>query len=147
MYVSAQRVCSPSREGVNAFLSLHAEPHLEEVDWNDPPLKKLVDEQPGILLFQDCDLTPGGNHVRSFLDVVAKNHTPVAQITAALQAMVPAVARSLVPFAGAVDGVAVRFDGDAGLVDDRADEYRLLARRIVRLLEGSLNRAPASAAE
>lgn len=112
MYVSAQRVCSRTREGVNAFLSLHSEAQLGDLDWNSPPLERIIDEQPGVLVSKECDLPAGGNHVRSFLDVVARDQVPVEPIKDALRTLSAAVAASPVPFHALVAGVAVRFDAD-----------------------------------
>ncbi len=143
MYITAQRVRSFSlsaRQGVNAFLSFHGETETRADDWDNPSLERFADANPGILADQQCDVQPGGNSVRSFLDVVTADETDVSQISAALDAFEASLAQASLPHAETIDRVAVRFNVERALEPERVDEYRRLKARVLLLLERWLTR-------
>ncbi|WP_437663871.1 hypothetical protein [Sorangium sp. So ce1182] len=137
MYLTAQRVASaaPPREGINAFLSLHGEEGAAAIDWDSPRVELVAEELPGVLLLRECDLRPGGNRVRSFLDVVVRDQVDRAHVQVALDEFHRRLASARLPYVDVVDGVGVRFSAEPSLDPERLDEYRLLRSRVLRLLE------------
>jgi hypothetical protein len=141
MYITAQRVRSPSlgaREGINAFFNLHDEEGAQAEDWDNPSLDRLADVNPGVLVDQECDLAPGGNQVRSFLDVVTANTTDLSQLGAALEAFEGWLASKPLPCVATLSHVTIRFDADRALEAERVDEYQTLKARVLRLFERHL---------
>ncbi|HEU4410438.1 MAG TPA: hypothetical protein VFS43_34605 [Polyangiaceae bacterium] len=143
MYITAQRVRSSSlaaRQGVNAFLNLHDKAEARAENWDNPSIERLADANPGILVDQECDVPPGGNSVRSFLDVVTADTTDVSRVSAALEAFEASLARAPLPHVETIDRVAVRFNAERALEPERIDEYRRLKARVTLLLERWLDR-------
>lgn len=77
MYVCAQRVqavagLQKGAQGINAFLYLHGH------TWNGPPSSEWLPEtNPGVIADRMIEVPPPGNRVRSYLDVVASDGTPL----------------------------------------------------------------------
>src|SRR5690606_28704496 len=72
MYITAQRVRASQGgdEGINAFLHRHAS------SWAEAPPDNIPDRDPGELVRSAVIIEPGGNQVRSYLDIVAPEGTP-----------------------------------------------------------------------
>jgi hypothetical protein len=83
MYATAQRVRSTGgKEGLNGFLHMHGPGFPWPPDpWNLP------ETRPGEQVSEDVDVPPGGNNVRSYLDVIAPDKTPADEIDAALTSL------------------------------------------------------------
>jgi hypothetical protein len=83
MYVAAQRVISPSgQRGVNVYMYLHG------FAWNGPPAPAfLPNYNPGVLVWQDIQRSPPGNHIISYLDVVASDDMPRVTLATYLGAL------------------------------------------------------------
>lgn len=133
MYLTAHRVVSPTagRAGINAFYYRHGD--ASAVDWGDPDPGFVAESEPGELVSDDIDVAPGGNLVRSYLDVVAHDSTPLEAVTQALDRFresalgsLPAVLRGK---------VSIRFNAEAGLDPEaRPAEFDDLRARVDRLL-------------
>lgn len=133
MYLTAHRVVSPTtgRTGINAFHYRHGE--VPEVDWTNPDPGVIPETEPGNLISDDVEVAPGGNLVRSYLDVVAHDSTAIHAITQALDQFresalgsVPAVLRGV---------VGIRFSAEAGLAPEALPlEFDNLRDRVDRLL-------------
>lgn len=67
MYITAQRVLAASsqEEGINAFL------HKHSISWTGTPPKGIPEQDPGALVDRHVEIPPGGNRVRSYLDIIA----------------------------------------------------------------------------
>jgi hypothetical protein len=78
MYLVAQHVLSPAGrgEGVNAFCYLHG----PDLAWLGVPPEGIPGQNPGVLTAQLISVAPPGNRVRSYLDVIAPDETPQAEI-------------------------------------------------------------------
>lgn len=109
MLLTAQRVTSGEKQGVNAFLYWHGRDILAD----DPFL--LLDADPGTLQLRMVELDPGGNRVRSYLDVVIPDQATRAQVEAALDVLERAPRPDAVPALIHVGGGAARISMDAGL--------------------------------
>lgn len=109
MYATAHLVRSASgEEAVHAFYHRHG-----DVEWPDDVVD-WPESNPGQLVAQHAILPVGGNPVHAFLDVLAPDETPWAQVEAALESLrleVGAVEEPVVLLAGAV---TVRFGSDLG---------------------------------
>lgn len=70
MYLSALHVLrlQTGEEGFNAFHYAHA----GGAGWVEPP-EAVPDEDPGELVNRVIDVAPGGNRVRSYLDIVGRD--------------------------------------------------------------------------
>lgn len=133
MFLTAHRVTSPSsgRSGINAFYYRHGDEVA--VDWTNPDPVAIGETEPGILVGDAIEVAPGGNLVRSYLDVVAHDATPVAAVEKALadcrartDTGVPMVVRG---------SVGVRFGVELGLEEDaRGPEFEDLRDRALGLL-------------
>jgi hypothetical protein len=78
MYATAHRVRSPQGvEGVNAFLHKHG----PDFSWPSEPWR-LPEENPGRIVIQKVAIEPGGNNVRSYLDVIAPDDVEASDIEA-----------------------------------------------------------------
>ncbi|QRK05588.1 hypothetical protein JQX13_36355 [Archangium violaceum] len=133
MYLTAHRIFSPAtgRTGINAFRYRHGEG--AKVDWTNPDPTVVPETEPGELASDEVEVAPGGNLVRSYLDVVAHDSTTVTAITQALDRFrasdfgsLPAVLRG---------AVGVRFSAEVGLAPEaRPAEFDALRERLDRLL-------------
>ncbi len=90
MYLSAQRVRSPRGEsGVNVLLFRHGEAVPGAILGLPVPetLARVSQQQPGKLFASRLALTPGGNSVEAFLDLVAPDDAPIERLEAAIVAL------------------------------------------------------------
>lgn len=110
MLLTAQRVRSVSGvEGINAFCSLHG-----EYSWPGPPPSGVPDSNPGERANEIIAVPPGGNRVRSYLDVIAPDETPTTEILAAVPVFLTAVQTSPLPWVATAGRCTFRFGLEAG---------------------------------
>lgn len=83
MYATAHHVVSPAgKEAVHAFLHVHGEDFPWPADpWNLP------ERAPGKVHWENTTLPPGGNRLRSYLDVLAPDVVTARELDAALTAL------------------------------------------------------------
>ncbi|MHB8876959.1 MAG: hypothetical protein ACYC8T_24955 [Myxococcaceae bacterium] len=87
MYLTAQRVrASDGREGVNVIGYSHRGATYADIDWRNPDVVHISEEQPGRLMFTVFALDTKGNSVRSFLDVAVSDEVPARTVAALLEA-------------------------------------------------------------
>jgi len=137
MYVTAHHVRrrvpgQPDLEGVNAFAHLHGP------DFPFPTeAARLPDEQPGVevLALRDVTVPPGGNDVRSYLDVVAPDGTDVRAAEATIDQVRDALAVERLPLVVRHGGVTLRFGLQFGLYGVRREEFDGLAAKVLALWE------------
>lgn len=85
MYICAQRVIRPGGEaqGINSYYYVHG-----PYEWRErPPSEFLPETNPGDLADSVVELDPPGNRVRSYLDIVAPDHTPLGHLVHAVRAV------------------------------------------------------------
>ena len=125
MYLTAQHVVSPSGqgEGINAFYYSHG-PYV----WEGLPPAGIPDSNPGVLVYQTVAIRQGGNHVRSYLDVVAPDETKWTEIRQSFIAFVSESQRTALPWVGVRGRCFFRIGLELGLVQrwqrEIADLYR-----------------------
>jgi hypothetical protein len=127
MYLTAQHVqASSGAEGVNAFRYDH-----ETRVWDGLPPAGIPDQDPGVLIAQSIEVPPPGNRVRAYLDIVAPDETPWAEIRRAFFTFVSEAQRSPLPWVGVVGRCLFRLEMERAVATqwqrELADLYRAAA--------------------
>lgn len=126
MFLTAQHVASSAgAEGINAFVYHHG-PYV----WHGLPPAGIPDTNTGMLVAQTIEQPPPGNRLRSYLDVVAPDETPSAEIQAAFVAFVTAAQGAPLPWHGVIGRVSFRMDMDAGCAATWQQELAVLYRAV-----------------
>jgi hypothetical protein len=129
MLLTAQRVRSlAGREGINAFCNLHG-----PYDWVGEPPAGIPDTNPGERVHEIASIAPGGNHVQSYLDIVAPDETPTAEILAGVRRFVVAVRNQALPWSATVGRCTFRFGLDLRLEQQWAAEFQELLEAALRV--------------
>jgi hypothetical protein len=125
VYLTAHHVVSPGkkREGVNAFLYLHAGQAWEHLSPADVP-----SQNPGTLLAQSITVPPPGNRVRSYLDIVAPDEVRWEDVHVGLMEFVGRLQSSPLPWAGESRNGYFRVGMDLGLSSRWQKELAVLYR-------------------
>jgi hypothetical protein len=117
--LTAQHVrASTGAEGINTFCRVHGPKEWPETFPPDLPRGELVN--------QAISIPPGGNRVRSYLDVTAPDEISTQEIR---NAVVPFIAQSrghALPWAGKIGRCTFRFGVETGLHASWPDELRQL---------------------
>jgi hypothetical protein len=122
MLLTAQYVRSAAgEEGVNAFCNLHG-----SLTWPGEPPAGIPESNPGEPANQNITVPPGGNHVRSYFDVVTPDETPTSEILAAVQQFVVAMRGCPLPWESTIGRCTIRFGIDLGLEHAWVEEFRRL---------------------
>jgi hypothetical protein len=127
MILTAQHVrTSEGVEGINAFCRFHG-PH----EWTDQPPEDLPE---GELVNQNISLPPGGNDVRSYLDITAPDETPTQEIRKAIVQFIERSRGRSLPWTGTIGRCTLRFGVEQALHVRWHEELRqlLLAALTVR---------------
>lgn len=137
MYATAQRVVSPTGpQGVNAYLYRHGEEEAR-IDWRRVDPGELTSSLPGMMVAQKTEIPPGGNHVRSFLDVVGPDSTSPDRIAEALRQFADSAPREC-PFRSG--DLSIQFSADYGLAGAEKREIEALSGRILAVLSAPAER-------
>ena len=128
MYLTAQNVRSPKGvEGINAFHYSHGATYA----WQGLPPEGIPDKNPGTLVAETINvLPPGGNRVRSYLDVVAPDGTPWSEIRPAFIAFVSEAQRGPFPWIGVSGRVFFRIGIELALAQTWQREIAELYRAV-----------------
>lgn len=96
MYVTAQRVVSPAtkHQGVNAFLYRHG------MNWTTSPPADVPEQNPGTLVARAISVSPPGNRVRSYLDIVAPDEATWNEVRAELMTFLGQAQSGSLPWSG-----------------------------------------------
>ena len=137
MYLTAQRVLkrNTGETGINAFSYLHDVKALPDLDWENPDLDLVVNTCPGRLVENEYDLSPGGNEVLSYLDVISDDSTTPMEIQTALDAFQGTLPGKNLPFVHGMGRIAVRFGAVVGLSGAEEIEYKALKGRLQKFLK------------
>ncbi len=126
MLLTAQRVLSPSgQEGVNAFCHLHG-----PYDWIEPP-DGIPDTNPGECVNERIAVAPGGNRVRSYLDIIAPDDTATSEILATVRHFLAHVQESPLPWVETVGRCTFRFGLELGIEEQWTVEFVMLLEAAV----------------
>ncbi len=127
MLLVVQRVRSlRGEDGVNRFAYLAG-----EHNWNDP--RKVLDSEPTTLLVQSTSVEPGGNHVRSYLDVVFPDNYTREQATWILSTIPRVDEIEALPYTSSLGDAAWRFNAVLELHQFRQGELEQLAEEAYAL--------------
>jgi len=120
MILTAQHVrASTGEEGINAFCRLQG-PH----EWADLSSGDLAEDlAAGELVNQAIVLQPGGNDVRSYLDVIAPDETPTQEIRHAVVLFVDRSRGRTLPWMETVGRCTFRFGVEQGLHASWPEEF------------------------
>lgn len=136
MYLAAQHVVSPGGSaGINAFHYQHG-PRV----WQGLPPPGIPDLDPGTLVNQSVVVEPPGNRVRSYLDVIAPDGTPTAEIRQAFIGFLSEAQSSPLPWAGVSGPCLFRISMERTLIGHWQREVVHLYDAVCRLLKEASSR-------
>jgi hypothetical protein len=129
MLLTAQHVVSDAgKAGVNAFCNLHG-----PFTWPGEPPAGIPESNPGEPANQSIAVQPGGNRVRSYLDVVAPDETPTSEILAAVQQFVSVMRENPLPWKSTIGRCTIRFGLDLGLEQVWFEEFQRLVEAAMQV--------------
>jgi hypothetical protein len=130
MYLTAQHVVSSDGSaGINAFHYQHG-----PLVWQGLPPPGIPDLEPGTLVNQSVVVEPPGNRVRSYLDVIAPDETPVAEIRQAFIGFLSEAQPTPLPWAGVSGSCFFRLSMERTLAAHWQREVALLYHAVIRFL-------------
>lgn len=138
MYLTAQRVYSlrTRKTGVNAFLYRHGDATVPGMSWDRPMIERVADDVIGTRGPEHIEIAPGGNRVLSFVDIVAADPTPIAQIEEAVREFRAKFTTARLPESLTLGAIAIRFGAQYGLPEDHTRaEFAQIAERALELLK------------
>ncbi len=124
IYLTAHRVVSPTRgdEGLNAFRYSSG-----NYIWDGPPPAPFdLDVDPGVLVDQRVTVQPPGNHVRSYLDIVAPANAAFHELRSAVEATADGDAPQRLPAEWSSGRIWIRFSAERALLPFWRTELRRL---------------------
>lgn len=129
MYLTAQRVLAIASgdEGINAFHHRHPR------SWIGPPPAGIPETNPGELVKREIDISPGGNRVRSYLDIIAPEETPWSDIREALLSLAAANASTPFPWTQTSGNIRLLASMEPTLAPNWQTELALLYQAILRV--------------
>ena len=130
MYLTSHRVVSPSkrREGVNSFYYLHGH------EWNPEQSDDfLPDINPGVLRDDAIQVSPPGNRVRSYLDIVGPDSLTLSELNRFLDGILCGPPPGRLPFSRVAERIWCRFYADTGLAQVWRQELRVLFQHVMAL--------------
>lgn len=131
MYITAHRAQSEDKEGINAFFHLHG----LVLDWSSEAWR-IPEVNPGRELLSSIEIEPGGNTVRSYLDIIAQDRCSSELIRDALSALRIELSIQPNPVVYRYDQVILRFGVELCLKP--AEELDILFEAIWPLLQQGL---------
>ncbi|OGJ92074.1 MAG: hypothetical protein A2268_05955 [Candidatus Raymondbacteria bacterium RifOxyA12_full_50_37] len=138
MYLTSQRVVSKDgQEGINSFFHLHR-PHKQPKLKGPADITAVAEDNTGKLIKDNCEVEPGGNRVKSYLDIVAPDDAGEKQITAALDNLQGEIDQSKMwPITYLADGIGIRFNTDMELYKALEEEFSTLKASALALLRSA----------
>jgi len=138
MYATAQHVVSRAgAAGINGFLHRHG----PEFSWpaDTRAVALLPSATPGEEVSRHIVVPPGGNPVRSYLDLLAPHGTHIAELLSALREAEATVEQQLdAEWVVARGAVVIVFGVEGSLASARRGEFERLAAEVESLLVGEL---------
>jgi hypothetical protein len=134
MYLTAQRVvASDTKVGINVFLHIHADGKQPDMK-NIAMITRVAEIDTGTLVIKNCELPPGGNRVKSYLDIVSDDNITQDIFRAAIASSRTKISSEALPFQDIVGSLGIRFGAEIGLYDIVGQEYDELANAALLLL-------------
>ena len=114
MYLTAQRVRAPDgRQGINAYLHWHGKGGHTGPSWRDTAGRHLG--VPSAIHGPIEQVPPGGNSVRSYLDIFAPDGATPTEVTGALLQLLANLEPKSLPARGSVGRVQFEFGMERAL--------------------------------
>ncbi len=134
MYITAQRVISEEgQQGINSFFHLHR-PNKQPKPATPSDVVSVAESNTGKLIKDQVEIKPGGNRVRSYLDIVAPDTMDAKSIIAALDKFREDINQSRMgPIISIANRIGLRFSAEIEMYKILGDEYDALKNRVVAL--------------
>lgn len=140
MYLTSQRVVSNDgrHAGINTFYHSHSS-QKQPLLSNITDIVSVAEINTGRLVRSKCDVSPGGNRVRSYLDIVAADNINENSIKNALDSFRSEIThKQLPPIIEIINHIGIRFSAEFGLYEGIVNEYDQLVKRAIGLLENPM---------
>jgi hypothetical protein len=134
MYLTAQKVESPNGIiGINSFYHSHKGIPLPKT-LSTREIISVAESNTGTLIKDKCDVKPGGNKVKSYLDVVALDSIDEKSLVSALTKFQNELkGKEIGPIIEIIDKIGFCFTAELPLYDNLDDEFTLLKKRALSL--------------
>ena len=133
MYLTAQRVVShKNQSGINIFLHMHKDgkqPIMENIS----TITYVAEINTGDIVDENCELPPGGNRVKSYIDIVSSNDITQDIIENTIKMAKSKISSAELPFQQIIGSVGIRFGAEIGLYEIVSQEYDDLTNAAVIL--------------
>jgi hypothetical protein len=134
MYLTAHLVRSANgSEGINSFLHRHGENFV----WPDDA-STLPEQNPGPIVASNISVSPGGNSVRAYLDVLGEDGLENAEIAQAIGMLRQDLAERRNPTVFRFGRITVRFGTEPGLSAMREQYLEMLNGAAAKLLQENI---------
>jgi hypothetical protein len=134
MYVTAQFVRNArGQHGVNVFAFVHGKTPLPTTARGEPDVAQVAEFEPGRCVDEHVELTPGGNVVEAYLDVVAPDRFSKARVHEAIDRLQEEIRHPQGPWTVVDRRVGVRFYATPG-----SDQPQTVGDALARLRERAL---------
>lgn len=134
MLITAQRVRSARRTGINTFLFHHGVEESAKINWDAIDVDAVVETHPGYLVAETIEVIPGGNSVDSFLDILAPDGTSKDILLGLLGHATELVGREHERAQVVRGKVVARLSAERVPYPERVGEFRALRDRVAALL-------------
>ncbi|HEY3356163.1 MAG TPA: hypothetical protein VGQ83_23125 [Polyangia bacterium] len=133
MYLTSHLVRTPAHDhgGVNTFIYTHHGASSPAIDWADPDIRRIAEEQPGSLVAAITSVPAGGNEVLAYLDVVAPEGLSSRAVAHEIPSALPGGTPPIVWRAGRL---TLRYGTVIGLEPRANALFALLAGELCRIL-------------
>ena len=136
MYLTSHRVKSKEdAEGINASIYRHGDSFVVDEEASHVPEKN-----PGEFVSRKVQLKPGGNDVRSYLDIVAADSTTAEEIQRVYEVFEQDLIERRNPTVFRLDDVVIRLGLEDELMPMRRDELKTLYRVAMELYHEARDR-------
>lgn len=134
MYITAQKVESQNGIiGINSFYHSHKGIPLPKT-LSTRDVISVAESNTGTLIKDKCDVKPGGNKVKSYLDIVALDSIDEKKLIHVLNQFQDKIkSEDLGPIIDIIEGIGMRFTAELELHDNLIDEFTLLKKRALSL--------------
>lgn len=133
MYLTAQRVVTlENKSGINIFLHMHKDgeqPVMKDIS----TITYVAEINTGAIVDENCELPPGGNRVKSYIDIVSGDDITQGIIENALNLAKQKISSAKLPFQDISKSVGIRFGAEIGLYEFISQEYDELSNAAVNL--------------
>jgi hypothetical protein len=104
------------------------------MSWDEPIVERVADGALGYRGPEHVEVAPHGNAVLSYLDVVARDNTPVGDVESALREFNKWFDAAELPVSRRLGRIAIRFGALFGLYDLAHQEFEALSSQVLDLL-------------